>query len=254
MMKKKLSLVLALVLIMTGCDVMECENVQSSEVTFLIDISDPKLFEEASDDIKSNLSKFMSGLGLAAVGECQQLTVNIAPLSARDELKMSSETIGVNQQGLSRKQVREMSNPRPIIQMISRSLSEYDGLKELDDYNSGSSIGNQILKAMLQMKGSGQSTLVIISDLISHDERFSLYKRIPSEIDTEVMESVFDARLLDEFSRTYSTAEAPSITLVQLQAVESHMRAKRGALASFWKAVLAEGLGQDVTIVDNLSH
>ena len=251
---KKLGLVWLLALIMTGCDVMECESVKSNEVTFLIDISDPKLFDEAREDIRSNLSKFMTNLGLSAVDECHQLTVNIAPLSARDELKMSSETIGVNQQGLSRKQVREMSNPRPIIQMISKSLDEYDGLKELDDYNSGSSIGNQILKAMLQMKGSGQSTLVIISDLISNDERFSLYKRIPSEIDTEVMESVFDARLLDEFSSTYATSEAPAIVLVQLQAVESHMKAKRGQLAAFWEAVLGEGLDQNVSIVDNLSH
>ena len=251
---KKLGLLLLCSLIITSCNVMECEKVKSSEVTFLIDISDPKLFEEASDDIKSNLSRFMSKLGLASMDECHQLTVNIAPLSARDELKMSSETIGVDQQGLSRKQVKEMSNPRPIIQMISRSLNEYEGLKELDDYNSGSSIGNQILKAMLQMNGSGQSTLVIISDLISNDERFSLYKGIPREIDTEVMESVFDSRLLEEFSQTYALGEAPSIVLVQLQAVESHMRAKRGDLATFWKTVLGEGLEQDVTIVDNLSN
>lgn len=251
---KKLGLLLLCSLIITSCNVMECEKVKSSEVTFLIDISDPKLFEEASDDIKSNLSRFMSKLGLASMDECHQLTVNIAPLSARDELRMSSETIGVNQQGLSRKQVKEMSNPRPIIQMISRSLNEYEGLKELDDYNSGSSIGNQILKAMLQMNGSGQSTLVIISDLISNDERFSLYKGIPRSIDTEVMESVFDSRLLEEFSQTYAVGEAPSIVLVQLQAVESHMRAKRGDLATFWKTVLSEGLEQDVTIVDNLSN
>jgi len=251
---KKLLVMLISTLIFTGCDVMECENVKSSEVTFLIDISDPKLFEEASDDIKSNMSRFMSKLGLSSMGECHQLTVNIAPLSARDELKMSSETIGVNQQGLSRKQVREKSNPKPIIQMISRSLNEYEGLKELDDYNSGSSIGNQILKAMLQMKGSGQSTLVIISDLISNDERFSIYKGIPKEVNSEVMEQVFDARLLEEFSQTYAIGEAPSVVLVQLQAVENHMKARRGDIATFWKSVLADGLDQDVTIVDNLSN
>ncbi len=251
---KKLGLILLCTLIITSCDVMECENVKSSEVTFLIDISDPRLFEEASDDIKSNLSRFMSKLGLTSMGECHQLTVNIAPLSARDELKMSSETIGVDQQGLSRKKVKEMSNPRPIIQMISRSLNEYDGLKELDDYNSGSSIGNQILKAMLQMSGSGQSTLVIISDLISNDERFSLYKSIPRAVDAEVLEAVFDTRLLEEFSQTYAEGEAPAIVLVQLQAVESHMKARRGDLATFWKTILAEGLDQDVTIVDNLSN
>ena len=251
---KKLIVIVLCSFMIASCDVMECEKVQSSEVTFLIDISDPRLFEEASDDIKSNLSRFMSKLGLNSMGECHQLTVNIAPLSARDELKMSTQTVGVNQQGLSRKKVKEMSNPRPIVQMISRSLNEYEGLKELDDYNSGSSIGNQILKAALQMKESGQSTLVIISDLISNDERFSLYKRIPTQIDTEVMESVFDARLLEEFSQTYAVGEAPAIVLVQLQAVESHMRAKRGDLAAFWKTVLGEGLEQDVTIVDNLSN
>ena len=112
------------------------------------------------------------------------------------------------------------------------------GLKELDDYNSGSSIGNQILKAMLQMNGSGQSTLVIISDLISNDERFSLYKGIPGEVDTEVLESVFDVRLLDEFAQTYAAGEAPAIVLVQLQAVENHMKARRGEIAAFWKRVL----------------
>lgn len=251
---KKLSLILICSLIISGCNVMECESVKSSEVTFLIDISDPRLFEEASDDIKANLSRFMSGLGLSEMKECHQLTVNIAPLSARDELRISSQTIGVDQQGLSRKQVREKSSPRPIIQMISRSLNEYDGLKELDDYNSGSSIGNQILKAMLKMNGSGQSTLVIISDLISNDGRFSLYKGIPDEVSTEVMERVFDPRLLEEFSQTYAPGDAPAIVLVQLQAVENSMKARRGDLATFWKTVLVEGLGQDVTIMDNLSN
>ena len=124
---KKLGWILMIAFFITSCDVMECEKVKSSEVTFLIDISDPRLFEEASDDIKSNLSRFMSKLGLSSMGECHQLTVNIAPLSARDELRMSTETIGVNQQGLSRKQVKELSSPRPIIQMISRSLNEYEG-------------------------------------------------------------------------------------------------------------------------------
>ena len=251
---KKLGIILVLAVMLTGCDVMECKSVKSSEVTFLIDISDPRLFEEAKDDIKSNLSRFMSKLGLTSIGECHQLTVNIAPLSARDELRMSSETIGVGQQGLSKKEVKAKSNPKPIIQMISRSLNEYEGLKELKDYNSGSSIGNQILKAMLQMEASGQSTVVIISDMISNDERFSLYKGIPSDIDSEVMEKVFDSRLLEEFSETYAMEAAPNIVLVQLQAVERHMKAKRGEIASFWKSILAEGLDQDVVIVDNLSN
>lgn len=251
---KKVCLVILVSLLAAGCDISECKNVKSSEVTFLIDISDPRLFEEASDDIKNNLPSFMSKLGLASMEECHQLTVSIAPLSARDELRISTETIGVNQKGLSKKQVKEMSSPRPIIQMISKSLNEYEDLKDLKDYNSGSSIGNQILKAMMQMKASGQSTLVIISDLISNDERFSLYKNIPDEITTEVIESVFDPRLLEEFLEDYAYETAPSIMLVQLQAVESHMKAKRGDIATFWKAVLEEGLEQDVTIMDNLSN
>ena len=251
---KQACLTIILSLLIVGCGMTECKSVKSSEVTFLIDISDPGLFEEASNDIKNNLPKFMSKLGLASMEECHQLTVSIAPLSARDELRISTETIGVNQKGLSRKQVKEMSSPKPIIQMISKSLNEYEDLKELRDYNSGSSIGNQILKAMMKMKASGQSTLVIISDMISNDGRFSLYKKIPTEIDTEVIESVFDPRLLEEFLEGQAFDNAPSIVLVQLQAVESHMKTKRGEIAAFWKAVLVEGLEQDVTILDNLSN
>ncbi len=251
---KKIYFMIVLSLAIVGCDMSECGSVQSSEVTFLIDISDPRLFEEASNDIKDNLPGFMSNLGLASMEECHQLTVSIAPLSARDELRISTETIGVNQKGLSRKQVKEMSSPRPIIQMISKSLDEYEGLKDLKDYNSGSSIGNQILKAMMKMKASGQSTVVIISDLIINDGKFSMYKKIPSEIDTEVIESVFDPRLLEEFLDDYGYESAPSIMLVQLQAVEGHMKTRRGEIATFWKSLLEEGLEQDVTIMDNLSN
>ena len=68
------------------------------------------------------------------------------------------------------------------------------------------------------------------------------------------MESVFDSRLLNEFVETYANSDAPSIVLVQLQAVENHMKAKRGDIAAFWKSVLVEGLDQDVTITDNLSN
>lgn len=232
----------------------ECESVESSEVTFLIDISDPRLFKEASNDIKNNLAGFMSKLGLESMEECRQLTVSIAPLSARDELRISTETIGVSEKGLSRKQVKEMSSPRPIIQMISKSLDEYEELKDLKDYNSGSSIGNQILKAMMKMQASGQSTVVIISDLIINDGKFSMYKEIPSDIDMEVIESVFDPRLMEEFLEGYSFEAAPSIMLVQLQAVESHMKTRRGEIATFWKSLLEEGLEQDVTIMDNLSN
>ena len=67
---KKLIVIVLCSFMIASCDVMECEKVQSSEVTFLIDISDPRLFEEASDDIKSNLSRFMSKLGLNSMGEC----------------------------------------------------------------------------------------------------------------------------------------------------------------------------------------
>lgn len=251
---KKLTIIIVLALFTVSCNMTECESVESSEVTFLIDISDPRLFEEASNDIKHNLSGFMSKLGLESMEECHQLTVSIAPLSARDELRISTETIGVSQKGLSRKQVKEMSSPRPIIQMISKSLDEYEGLKDLKDYNSGSSIGNQILKAMMKMKASGQSTIVIISDLIINDGKFSMYKEIPREIDTEIIESVFDQRLMEEFMDDYSFESAPSIMLVQLQAVENHMKTRRGEIATFWKALLEEGLEQEVTIMDNLSN
>ncbi len=251
---KKAGIVIILSLLIVGCDISECEKVKSSEVSFLIDISDPSLFEEARNDIKTNLPKFMSKLGLESIEECHQLTVSIAPLSARDELRISTETIGVNQKGLSRKQVKAMGNPKPIIQMISKSLNEYEGLKDLKDYNSGSSIGNQILKAMMNMKASGNSTLVIISDLIINDGKFSLYKKIPNDIDTEIIESVFDPRLLEEYLEDYSIESAPSIVLVQLQAIEGHMKTKRGEIATFWKSLLVEGLEQNVTIVDNLSN
>ncbi len=233
-----------------GCS-FDCETSEDIQVTFLVDISDERLLRAAKDDIQSNLGNFMNKLDLASLDDCQQLTVNIAPLSARDELKLESTTLSLTHKGLSARERRKRSSPKPIIQMIDRELSTYDSLRNVPDYQRGSSIGNQILKAINQTKSATQSYVVVFSDMVQHDQYISFYRSIPRKIDASNMQMLFDPMMLKEWP---GTSEDVQVIIIHLQQVDASMKGKRREIAALWSQAFEEGLGLDVAVMDNLTH
>jgi len=254
-MKFKIILVTIIAVLLNSCAVFQCDYIEDVEITFLVDISDGRLLETAKTDIQKNLPVFMSKLGFIQLESCQRLTVHIAPLSAKDEFRVKSATIGLTDKNMSGKDRRNQSNPRPIVEMLNTSLEEFGSLQELPEYTSGSSIGNQILKAVKLSKNADRSYVVVLSDLIQHDSHISFYKQIPKQIDTETLQQLFDPVLLQEFEETnQGKGQSSRIILVQLQTVDQSMNGKRREIASLWQSVFTDFLEADFELIDNLSN
>ncbi|MEM9327192.1 MAG: hypothetical protein AAGA85_16105 [Bacteroidota bacterium] len=234
----------------TGCS-LECQSAEDIQVTFLVDISDERLLEAARDDMQNNLGAFMADLGLASMEDCQQLTVNMAPLSARDELKLVSQRLSLVEKGLSARERRRRTNPQPIVQMIGREFSTYDSLRRLPAYNQGSSIGNQMLKAIHQTREASKSYVVVFSDMVQHDEHISFYRELPEQINASSLQMLFDPLMLDRVPRGHQDTQ---VIIVHLQQVDTSMKGKRRAIAALWSEAFEQGLGIKVVVKDNLTQ
>ena len=245
---KQVTLLLSMALV-ASCS-LECESTDDIQVTFLVDISDERLLEATKRDMHNNLGTFMKKLGLATLDECQRLTVNIAPLSARDELRLESAHLSMTDRGLSAQDRRKRANPKPVIDMIHHALESYDSLKDVPDYQRGSSIGNQILKAINQTRHSNQSYVVVFSDMVQHDEYLSFYQHIPRSIDSDNIKMLFDPLMLQD----WQGSDGVKVIIVHLQQVDTSMKGRRREIAALWSEAFQDGLGVEVAVKDNLTH
>ncbi|MGI9542827.1 MAG: hypothetical protein ACR2MX_06175, partial [Cyclobacteriaceae bacterium] len=102
MKKIKHFIVVAFLAVLGGCNSLtDCEQVQKHEAILLIDVSDKQLFEDIKADLNANLPTFMEKSGLGQISACQSFTLTMVPISSKEGLETSSETISINRKGQS---------------------------------------------------------------------------------------------------------------------------------------------------------
>lgn len=245
--------IISLVFFISCKNLTTCKEIEYSETMMLFDISDEVLFSEINDDITSNFSVFMKQTDFANVQECQQVKMSIGTLSGIDELKIQSTSIGVLQKGLSRNEIRKKSNPKNVVQLIKKSLSNYSTMSKDVKYNSSTNILQTVVKSIVGMDDDSENTLLLFSDMIINNktEKVNFYKEIPKDVGGTIRKLI-DPILLNKFKDKIASGMEIKIIVVHKNETENKVNKKE--VKAFWVKCFKDLEIEDVQFIDNLTN
>ena len=178
-----------------------CEELQKKQLVMLLDVSDEALYETIETDVASNFSKFMSESPFKNVGECEVFKLSIGSFSAIDELTLAEAQIGITKKGISGKEKRQLSNPKPLISLLKKSLGNFKEQSTKEEFNNSTNLTLTIVKAILGMEDEAENTLLISSDLIVNNkvEQVNFYKKVPTDV-SETIRTLIDVDMKEKLS------------------------------------------------------
>lgn len=255
-MKQKhfiLGLITAIAFIFPSCtSLIECDNISQRQATFLMDVSDKKLFANIETDLNTNFPVFMQHSGLGNISPCQSFTLSFAQLSAKEELEIASATVAINRKGLSKKEERKQANPQPLVQLMQKKLSEYKKLTDDPQMTAGSNIANVLLKAINQSNPEAENYFFLFSDLVENNRQLNLYKGIPDKKSIpQVIEKMIEPSVLQKFWQLQKSGLQTKVIVVMKQ--EPSAKINERAVKDFWIEVFKE-LKLQAQFVDNLTN
>jgi len=248
-----LTLFVAIALAMTGCNsITECESIEHTEATILIDVSDPKLFSEIENDL-ANLPKFMKQTGLGSIKACQKFTLGFAHLSGKEALELSAASISINRKRQSKNAERSQSNPEPLVKLFQKKITDYRQLSEDAKMTAGSNIANVLFKSIIHANGESESVILLFTDGVENNTLINFYKKIPSEADVPIaIEKMIEPAVLEQFRKVQKQGLNTRIVFV-LKPEPSNKTSLRD-IRTFWTAFFKElKLDDHVQFVDNLT-
>ena len=173
--------ILVLVFITFSCQAQKKSNVKSEEtaITFVVDCTDQALFKEINQDFHDNLSVFFKQLGVGNIDWYEKLTVRMCAIDDTDQLGLRSASIALKDKSISRREEGQRRNPKPLLQLISTSLSNYESLCQRD--MKSSPIINVMLKVFREMNPEATREVVVLcTDGVELSGYGNLYKDIPA--------------------------------------------------------------------------
>ncbi|MCK9437088.1 MAG: hypothetical protein M0Q12_07780 [Synergistaceae bacterium] len=245
---------LVLFTILTSCGKLTtCEEIELSEITMLIDVSDEQLFTEIFKDFEQNLPYFMKNTPFANLGECEEATLTIGNLSGKDELIKRSKTIRIDQKGLSGAGKRKRGNPSEVIALLKKNLDDFETLSKDPAYNSATNIIQTLIKAVLEMNVESENTLLVFSDMIINNktESINFYKKIPEE-PSETMDKLIDNVLWNNLR--YKIEEGLDVKIVIVLKSDYRNKVNKKTVKEFWIEALNYIGFTDIQVIDNLSN
>jgi len=250
----RITWVLTLSMFVTSCEELTtCKEVTSSEVTMLMDVSDENLFAEILKDFEQNLPHFMKNTSFANLGECEKATLTVGNLSGKEELSKRSQSIRIDQKGLSGAEKRKRANPFGVVSLLKTSLSDYEALSKDPEYNSATNITQTLIKAVLEMSVESENTLLLFSDMVINNkaESVNFYKKIPDEPSVTMSKLIDDTlwkRLKDKLD------EGLDVSVVVVLKTEPKNKVNKKAVKEFWLEALSHIGFTDLQVIDNLSN
>ncbi|MDN5204579.1 hypothetical protein QQ008_24515 [Fulvivirgaceae bacterium BMA10] len=246
----------ALVGMLAGCNALtECENIKPREAILLIDVTDKQLFEDIEADLKANLPTFMAKTGLGNIAPCESFTLTLVPISAKEGLQATSETIAINRKGQSYQAEKQQASPAPLVNLLKGQLTEFKALTENDDLTSGSSIANVMIKALTHANLEAETTLIIFSDMIENNQYLNMYRHIPATEElSEVVPQLIDPLVLEEFQARQREGLDANIIIVCKDSPNKKVNARQRDVKSFWAGLLGEMKLHNIQFMDNLTN
>ncbi len=251
-----LSIALAFSIMLAGCNALtECENVKPREAILLIDVTDKQLFDDIEADLNANLPTFMAKTGLGEIAPCESFTLTLVPISAREGLQATSETIAIKRKGQSYQAERQQANPAPLVKLLKAQLAAFKALTDDEAITSGSSIANVMVKALTHANLEAETTLIIFSDMIENNQYLNMYRNIPpAENLAEVVPQLIDPLVLEEFQVRQREGLDANIIIVCKDSPNVKVNARQREVKSFWAGLLAEMRLRNVQFMDNLTN
>ena len=255
-MRLLLSLILAVTLLVSGCtSLTDCENVAQHEAILLIDVTDKQLFANIKDDLNANLPTFMEKSGLGTINVCQSFTLTMAPISAKEGLQASSETISISRKGQSYQAEKSQASPAPLVRLMKNKLSEFDSMTDDAAVTSGSSIANVLVKALSNTTIEAETTVIVFSDMVENNQYLNMYRDVPStDNSSEATRQLIDPVVLQEFQTLQKQGLDANIIIVFKESPNSNINSKQREVKGFWVALLNELDLHNVEFMDNLTN
>lgn len=255
-MKKQitiLGLALAIAFTLSSCNsLIECDSISQRQATFLIDVSDKKLFADIENDLNTNFPVFMQKSGLGNISPCQSFSLGFGQLSSKEELNITSATISISRKGQSKKKEWEQASPAPLVRLMKQKLSDYKQLADEPQVTAGSNICNVLLKAINQSNPDTENYFFIFSDMVENNAQLNLYKGIPDKKNaSQVIEKIIEPSVLQKFSGLQKSGIQAKVIIVMK--TEPNGKTNQRVVKDFWIAVFGE-LKLDVVFIDNLSN
>ncbi len=241
---------LALFFVALGCDNRSNETVSETAVTFVLDATDPTVFEAIESDFRQNLNTFFTNTGVGNLDFYQRLTVRVCGVEETDQLSIQSRYIELTDRRVSRQEAQRLKNPRPLLELISTELTRYKQLSE--NMMTSSPIIDVILKAFREMNPEAARELIVVcSDGLEKSRYSNFYKSIPTtEEGVKTLISKIDAILLHEAIEQV-TATDPEIVFV----LKTTNDTKRNMeLKKFYQEFCRQLGVNTVSFIDNLNN
>lgn len=239
-------LIAAITFISLSC---QAQRVNETNVTFLVDVTDPVVFEEdIVTDFEQNLNAFFTNAGIARIDFGERLRVRMAPIDESDRLTLHSNSIALLDKGVSRKKAEKQRNPRPLVQLIKSELDQYKSLSQKK--NAFSPIISLTLKTLRELDPETREILVIVTDGIEHSTYGDFYKSIPTtEKSVNQLIAKIDPLLLEEAKRQADDS-SPEVIIV----LKNNPKVKTAELKKFYSLFLTRLGVTTIRFIDNLSN
>ena len=234
-------------------ELVTCESIEQSEMTMLFDISDPDLYEDIVEDLNGNLPHFMQLTKFASINECEQATLSIGNLSAKDELVTRTNSILIDQKGLSGAEIRKRANPTPVMELMKTAIKEYTELSNDEEYTSSTNILVSLVKSITSFDEEADNTLLIFSDMVINNtsENINFYRKIPEKSNTTITNLV-DKNLLATLQEKLDNGLRVNIIVVLKN--EPNNKVKKREVKEFWVDAFSVLELENVQFIDNLSN
>lgn len=235
----------------------QCESIKNTHLSLILDSSDKTLFQEVKNDVETNFGTFISKNGLAELEACSQFSLSVCPINSNDVLNARSVKIGIPKRNQSKKQERLQSNPLPIIELIKKSLIEFDDQSDDELYNNGTSIGAVIIKSIIDASTQEPDRLVllVLTDGIEYSNSVKFYNKVPSEPkDVKLAVGKMIDPLLEEQLNKIQQKEL-DIKIVMVIKSDPLKKVSKRSIRTFWNLFFIElGFEGKVTFADNLGN
>jgi len=228
-----------------------CENVTTiKNVTFLIDNSDPSLFEKTKEDLDNHGSDFMSNSPLFQIGDCDVLSFYMGGIGAQNDLDIPHITIDpTNAKGNIEKDAAKDLTPLVALYQKQIKLLEAKSLEK--ESSEGSRIGQNIIKALKQQSAGGLNYVFVFTDGIENNSYVNFYKvNLKNANVQEISNKMIGADLVNEIKKTPFPPTSKVIFVLKEDAMKS---VPLRDVTLFWKKFFSN-LKIEAQFVDNLSH
>lgn len=226
----------------------QAQKIDETAVTFLVDVTDPSVFNAIESDFNQNLGVFFTNTGIGAIDFGQRLTIRMGAIDESDQLSLRSKSIALTDKKVSRKEAERQRNPRPLLEMISSELSRCKQLSEKS--MTSSPIIDVTLKVFREMNTEAREIVVICTDGLENSNNANFYKNIPTtEQSVEKLISK-DSILLAEVKEQIALTDPEVIVVLK----PNDKVKKTGELKKFYDAFFRTLGVNTIRFIDSLNN